>query len=84
MEGMQLEHCAMYGHNVPFVSPNYGITTTPATEWAIVVLNAPTPHMGHGRRLRPLAEAMEERPVDEAKLNEAEVVAVILYTGPRE
>jgi hypothetical protein len=79
---MWLEHCAKYGHGLEFTMPNYCITTTPEKEWAVVVLNKQTNNMGHGRRLRPLADVMKEEIVREAGLCEEEAVAVILYTGP--
>ena len=34
--GMEEEHCEMYGHNVPFTTKNYGITTTPEKEYKII------------------------------------------------
>jgi hypothetical protein len=82
MAAMRLEHCAKFGHDLNFTTPNYSITTTPEKEWAVVVLNEDTDDMGHGRRVRPLADVMREDAVREAGLCEAEVVAVILYTGP--
>ena len=84
MTAMQLEHCGMYGHNLPLTTGNYHITTTPKEEWAIVVDNVPPSgdHMGHGRTIRPLQELMQEPLVAEANLIKEEVVAVVLYTGP--
>jgi hypothetical protein len=79
---MKLEHCSKYGHDLEFTTQNYFITTTPKKEWAIVVLNEPTQDMGHGRRLRPLADVMQEKVVCEAGLCQEEAIAVILYTGP--
>ena len=84
MDAMRLEHCAKYGHDRPFTTTNYHITTTPEKEWAIVVGNpgAQPSDLSHGRRIRPLEELMQEDLVEEAELIEEEVVAVVLYTGP--
>ena len=83
MQAMELEHCGKFGHDYQFITGNYHIETTPEKEWAIVVKNASTLDTGHGRRIRPLEELMkEESLVEEAKLSRAEVVAVVLYTGP--
>ena len=82
MEAMELEHCAKYGHDIKFTAPNYLITTTPEEEWAIVVHNAPTQNLGHGRRIKPIKELMKEDLVAKTNMIEAEVVAVVHYTGP--
>ena len=34
---MEAEHCKKYGHDHHFETPNYKITTCPATEWNLVV-----------------------------------------------
>lgn len=82
MQAMKLEHCSKFGYDLAFTTQNYFITTTPAKEWAIVVMNEPTQDLGHGRRIRPLADAMTEKVVCEAGLCREEVAAVVLYTGP--
>lgn len=73
MDAMGLEHNTSYGHDIEFTAPNYGITTTPQTEWGIVVGGIPAPqgHMGHGRtipslaRLFPRSRVEEEEPPEE-------------------
>jgi hypothetical protein len=57
MQAMRLEHCASYGHDVPFITPNYGIEATPEKEWAFVVEGEQpaTNDMGHGRTILDLA-----------------------------
>ena len=112
MHAMQLEHCTSYGHDDPFTTPNYQITTTPEKEWGIVVQgdDPPPEDTLHGRTILDLALARHWVAPDELLLNEtddptgastaeervraardlvklahlrrAEVVAVILYTGP--
>ena len=79
---MEMEHCSKYGHSLEFTTTNYLITTTPKKEWAVVVGNVPTQDMGHGRRIRPLADLMGESLTSEANLSKPEVAAVALYTGP--
>jgi hypothetical protein len=82
MEAMEREHCVKYGCNVDFHTQNYKFKTNPKQEWGIVVLNTPTENKGGGRIIRPLEELMQEQLVKQAGLCKAEVVAVILYTGP--
>ena len=57
MQAMSLEHCASYGHDISFTTPNYQITTTPKKEWGIVALGeSPAQEdMRHGRRILDLA-----------------------------
>ena len=59
MQAMDLEHCKSYGHDISFTTPNYQITTTPQTEWGIVVLGEQPSmeHMDHGRKIVKLALA---------------------------
>ncbi len=114
MHAMDLEHCISYGHDIPFTTPNYQITTTPKTEWGIVVRGErpSDEHNSHGRTILDLAldrhwaapdellvlsddavgdptgEDEKRRMcaarmlVTEARLQQSEVAAVILYTGP--
>jgi hypothetical protein len=79
---MEHEHRSKFGHDLPFTTRNYGITTTPDREWAVVVENAPAENTEHGRRVKPVDECMALPLVRDAELNRAEVVAVMLYTGP--
>ena len=59
MQAMDLEHCKSYGHDISFTTPNYQITTTPQTEWGIVVLGEQpsVEHMNHDRKIVKLALA---------------------------
>jgi hypothetical protein len=82
MEAMEREHCVKYGCDVEFHTQNSKFRTTPKQEWRTVVLNTPNENNGGGRQIRPLEEVMQEQLVRQAGLCKAEVVAVILYTGP--
>ena len=33
---MEAEHCTMAGHDWEFTTSNYGVKTTPRTEWSLV------------------------------------------------
>ena len=49
---MESEHCRRPDSSVPFLTSNYGITTTPAQEWEITTKqNASLADMRHDRRL---------------------------------
>jgi hypothetical protein len=81
---MAAEHCAKAGWDFEFTSGNYKITTTPRREWRIIVDRDACPEgdRGHGRVIREVAACAQQEAAREAKLIEAEVVAVIEYTGP--
>jgi hypothetical protein len=79
---MEIEHCVKFGCNCTFETGNYGITTAPAKEWAVVVLNVQAENMDYGRRIRSLEDCMQLQLVKDAQLIRSEVIAVILYTGP--
>jgi hypothetical protein len=81
-KAMEIEHCFKFGCDFTFESGIHGITTTPAKEWAIVVLNVQAESMGNGRRIRALEDCMQLQLVKDAQLIRSEVIAVILYTGP--
>jgi hypothetical protein len=81
-KAMEIEHCFKFGCDFTFETGNYGITTTPAKEWAVVVLNVQAESMGNGRRIRTLEDCMQLQLVKDAQLIRSEVIAVILYTGP--
>ncbi len=59
MQAMRLEHCESCGHDIPFTTPNYQITTTPKKEWGIVVEGEQPSQedMRHGRTIPDLALA---------------------------
>ena len=81
---MEREHCNMPDSHVKFKTTNYGLTTCPADEWRIVKIcdkrfEASTPHKRVIPRFQSLKkEALAQR----ANLDEEEIIAVILYTGP--
>ena len=84
---MRAEHCIKHGHSFSFTTGNYHITTTPLKEWEYVVGHkqgypVPCPDMGSGRRLRALEELMHIPLTVKSGLTRAEVIAVVLYTGP--
>jgi 5-hydroxyisourate hydrolase-like protein (transthyretin family) len=84
---MRSEHCSLGGHSFEFTTRNYQVTTKPHLEWLYVVgddrgQRRPCPDMGHGRRLVPVEQLMERPLAKRAKLTRAEMIAVVLYTGP--
>ena len=84
---MRAEHCIKHGHSFSFTTGNYHITTTPLKEWEYVVGHrqgypVPCPDMGSGRRLRALEQLMRIPLTVKSGLTRAEVIAVVLYTGP--
>ena len=84
LPAMDAEHCTKPGHDYSFTTRNYHITTTPETEWNLIVNGAPirSDDCKHGRVIRSLDEYMKEATVEAAGLCKEEVISVILYTGP--
>lgn len=83
-KGMQDEHCEMAGCEEEFVTPNYGVVTTPRKEYEIAVGNRACPEKDmldkKGKRVREIkkiAELMKLPLVETAKLVEQEVVSVV-------
>ncbi len=83
-KAMEMEHCHETGSDILFTTRNYGICSFARQEWDIVVRGCipPPEHMHHGRILRDIGEMMQSDTVAKAKLRKAEVIAVVLYTGP--
>jgi hypothetical protein len=80
---MEAEHCLREGHSMSFTTSNYGVTTTPRAEWRFVVEGVSDGiDMRHSRRLPDIADLCRSELADSAKLTRAEVIAVVLYTGP--
>ena len=82
---MEAEHCKLTGCDQQFTTLNYtGITTTPRKEWDIVVNRKKCPHeqMRFNRRIPFISDLLELPLARNAKLSEAEVIAIVLYTGP--
>jgi ankyrin repeat protein len=81
-KAMCCEHTTLKGSEFPFTSGNYKITTQPKKEWAYVVDGIKCPDMDHGREIKPIHELMKMPLSERAELEEAEVIAIVLYTGP--
>jgi hypothetical protein len=86
---MAAEHCSLGGCDHEFTTGNYRITTTPQKEWFYIVgdengqrQECPESDMGHGRRIVSIDERMQEPKVVRAGLNRAEVIALVMYSGP--
>jgi hypothetical protein len=80
-----------------FETPNYKITTCSKTEWILVTTteeqerntywlrsnNIQDPEkVLHGRKLPIIAELKKTQLYDESRMQEVELIAVVLYTGP--
>jgi ankyrin repeat protein len=84
---MFLEHCIFGGSSYEFTTPNYNVKTTPLNEWQYICgddkcARVPCPDMGYGRRIVSIEELLQIPLARKAKLTRAEVIAVVLYTGP--
>jgi hypothetical protein len=85
LNAMVAEHCTKEGSQFEFETPNYAIKSTPYREWRLVVgeeKDLPELDMRFGRRIPDIAELMTLDVAKRAKLIKAEVIAVVLYTGP--
>jgi hypothetical protein len=89
MEAMRQEHCERAGCDTSFTTGNYNITTTPKQEWLYIAgdetgkqVACPASQMEHGRRILPISEAKKLKLAVDAKLTDAELLTLILYTGP--
>ena len=81
LEGMRLEHLR---NRDEFLTANNNITTTAEAEWGYVV-EGKVPsggHMGGNRRLPNIDELLLLEDSVKAGLTRAEVIALVLYTGP--
>ena len=95
-KGMEDEHCNMPNSDTTFNSSNYDIETTARQEWQVVCTGAfPTScseeykrkSNAFNRKIRKLKDLMKLDSVradsnGENGLSEAEVKAIVLYTGP--
>ncbi len=80
---MEAEHCSRFDSDQELVTSNYKVTTTPKAEWAIVIsCDEAKADMRHGRKLQKIEDVMTKPEARESKLSRAEVIAVVLYTGP--
>ena len=80
---MQLEHCDSPDSRLKFKKMN-SAETTPRNEWDYVITpkQCPPEQQGGGRKIREVDDLMKEKASVSAKLIRAEVIAVVLYTGP--
>jgi hypothetical protein len=83
LRAMKDEHCSRFDSEEVFVTSNYKISTTPKTEWEIVQnCDSSKADMRENRRIPSTTELMTYQISKDAKLEEPEVFAVVLYTGP--
>ena len=84
-DSMKAEHCSRYGHNVPFTSANYGITTTPRHEWLLILEPGKTKpekdsnEMRFNRIIPNIYDLEKTELAVKAKLSLPEVIALVLY-----
>ena len=82
-----MEHCNCKDSLKEFTTGNYNITTFPKREWLFAVYGEREGvDMGHKRVVRDVDQLLKEHnklvSSEGAKLKRAEVIAVVLYTGP--
>lgn len=84
VKAMAAEHLDKAGSDVSFTTSNYGLTTTPRTEWAVVVDRQPcAPESIRHGRIIPDVDALMNVPLAvKAGLTRPEVIALVMYTGP--
>ena len=83
---MCAEHTTRGGSTFTFTTVNYKITTQPIKEWSYVVKDKKgrrmrCPDLGHNRKIIPIDELLKKPLAIAAGLKEAEMIAVVLYTG---
>ncbi len=81
---MELEHCTRAGCNTRFRTTNYGLNTTPRREWKLVLgeETAEPDDLQFGRRIPCYKQLGDLEAAKTARLTPAEIIAVVLYTGP--
>ena len=84
VSAMENEHCSRSGAKEEFETKNYEIKTTPSKEWKIVrgEIKCPEDQIEHGRSIPKIGDLQKLDIAIEAKLQEPEIIAVVLYTGP--
>ena len=84
MSAMEAEHCSKGDSSTPFTTTNYKIRTTPEEEWKIVAqgLQPKEENMVHGRKTRDISKLSHSDSAKRSRLQEYEVIAVVIYTGP--
>ncbi len=80
---MRSDHCDHDDSDEQFVTLNYGLQTTARQEWNIVVTVDKTKEM-NGRLIPDYRVLLKSETANRAepKLEDCEIVATILYTGP--
>jgi hypothetical protein len=82
---MEAEHCTQGGSMQKFRTLNYTeIESYPKKEWEIVMKGAPCPDgdMRFNRRIPVISELCDLPLAKKAELKNAEVIAIVMYTGP--
>jgi hypothetical protein len=82
---MESEHCTQLGSTEKFRTSNYTeIESYPKKEWEIIMKGVPCPErdMRFNRRIPVVSELCELPLAKKADLQKAEVIAVVMYTGP--
>ena len=84
LSAMESEHRSRACANFEFETNNYHIKTTPSNEWMIVTgeMKCPEHQMKSNRRIPDADHLLSEGTAKEANLQKAEVIAIVLYTGP--
>ncbi len=82
-KAMEFEHCSKGGCDMQFTTGNYHITTTPKTEWRIIIdMDSSIADMRHNRRIPDIKIMAQSKLALDAGLKLFEVTAIVLYTGP--
>jgi hypothetical protein len=83
---MEDEHCAMYGHDEPFETTNYGVRTCPRQEYEITTgkkhCTAKDMLDRNGKRVRDvrtIEELQQHKAAQKAGLVEEELIAVVCH-----
>ena len=83
-KGMEDEHCAMYGHDEPFETTNYGVRTCPRQEYEITTgkRDCMAKDMldrkgSRVRAIRRIEELKQLKAAQKAGLGEEELIAVV-------
>jgi len=86
---MAAEHCSLGGCDYEFTYTHFTTTTTPRKEWLHVVsvddglqMGCPPSNMNNGRRLLAIDECLQKPTAKRAGLNRAEIIALVMFTGP--
>jgi hypothetical protein len=82
---MRAEHCTRGGSMEKFKTLNYTeIESWPKQEWEIIMkeVSCPQKDMRFNRRIPEVSELCELPLAKKAHLQKAEVIAIVMYTGP--